>query len=471
MYLGIVGHGLSRSLLRQEIRRYRFEAGGSAFPAESMRIIITYLLYSHNLERAGMSAPPDSRATVILDTRGVLVKGKAYHAVLTRECILLTGDTDGVPRKIAMRDVLRTEQDVDHYGDPVLTLCMPVAGGSIHTIIMHFPKERFPNALRLRDLWASEITRLTQQSVPGASLPGRQVSPAPAFCSRCGNRLAGGAAFCNHCGARVPGSPRNVPVSWDYSRGQVDDPDIASGTIELSPRDVSLSSAARSRHQEKASGATMLSKGRGNEDPVLAGSVVKLVGIGCIVITTILIIAVVLMMGAPAGSPNRGSDSPGMNLPLPDFSTVQSSFIPAGVVGQGPYNPGSSAEQETISVAENEAARAAAAYGPGEPGALLSGYPLHFNAGDGAGLRDLLSEKMQSDYPAYVLNQELAQARSGGYTMENIRVQDQVIEGDIAVVIADISWNIGGSVVITSPRIYFIREDNQWKLDSLIMQP
>ena len=108
---------------------------------------------------------------------------------------------------------------------------------------------------------------------------------------------------------------------------------------------------------------------------------------------------------------------------------------------------------------------------PGDPATVLVSYPSLFNSGNGAGLYALLSENIKSNYPLDTLNKELATARSNGYIIEKIQVNNQIIEEDSAILLVDISWNIVGSPITSSPLVPLVYENDQWKLDTLIVSP
>jgi hypothetical protein len=108
---------------------------------------------------------------------------------------------------------------------------------------------------------------------------------------------------------------------------------------------------------------------------------------------------------------------------------------------------------------------------PGDPSSVLVSYPDLFNTGNGAGLFALLSENMKLHYPIDTLNNELAAARSNGYSIEKVQVNNQIIEENTAIVEVDISWKVAGSPVTSTPRFFLVYENDQWKLDSLIVSP
>ena len=120
---------------------------------------------------------------------------------------------------------------------------------------------------------------------------------------------------------------------------------------------------------------------------------------------------------------------------------------------------------------EDTSAQPAATPAPGDPSKVLDTYPSLFNSGNGAGLSALLSENMKLHYPVDTLNNELATARSNGYTMEKIQVNKQIIEENSAILEVAISWKVVGSPTTSTPRFFLVYENSQWKLDSLIVRP
>ena len=83
----------------------------------------------------------------------------------------------------------------------------------------------------------------------------------------------------------------------------------------------------------------------------------------------------------------------------------------------------------------------------------------------------LLSENMQNHYPVDALNSALATAESDGNTMEKIQVTNQVVEENSAVLETAVSWKVAGSLFTSTPRIFMVYENGQWKLDSLVLRP
>ena len=120
---------------------------------------------------------------------------------------------------------------------------------------------------------------------------------------------------------------------------------------------------------------------------------------------------------------------------------------------------------------EDTSAQPAPTPAPGDPSKVLDSYPSLFNAGNGAGLSALLSENMKVHYPVDTLNTELATAGSNGYTIEKIQVTKQIIEENSAILGVDISWKVAGSPTTSTPKFFLVYENNQWKLDSLIVRP
>jgi hypothetical protein len=126
---------------------------------------------------------------------------------------------------------------------------------------------------------------------------------------------------------------------------------------------------------------------------------------------------------------------------------------------------------EPILTPEVPSAQPAFTSAPGDPSSVLVSYPDLFNTGNGEGLYALLSENMKLHYPIDTLNNELAAARSNGYIIEKVQVNNQIIEENTTILEVDISWKIAGSPVTSTPRFFLVYENDQWKLDSLIVSP
>jgi hypothetical protein len=409
-----------------------------------------------------MCALYDGRETTILETPDLLVKGQAYHAVLTSQRIILTGEADNTPRSIRLQEVWRIGQDTDPSGDPVIAISIPSAGGTVHSIILHFPLRTFPNAFRLRDLWAAELTKLLQQAVPGPSPVTRPASQdALAFCSKCGNQLARGSSFCNRCGSRIPSIPVSLPPKRTYPQ-RLEQPvflNNAPENNELAYREQIPSSTSSPRSWQTPPIASARKKKQSKKQSFFSGTRTRktnaIIGI-CLV--AIIIVAVVILMGNSSELLKGNSTSTGPIVSLPDFSAISLPVIPVG-------------NTETSSENSGSPAKPVLTFTPDDPGAVLATYPSLFNKGDGAGIQALLSENMRSHYPLDMLNTELAAARSNGYSIAQIQVHDQTIEEGSAVLDADIIWKTGGSSTTSSTKLFLVNEDNQWKLDSLELHP
>jgi len=123
---------------------------------------------------------------------------------------------------------------------------------------------------------------------------------------------------------------------------------------------------------------------------------------------------------------------------------------------------------EPTPIPEVSSAQPAVTSAPGDPATVLVSYSSLFNTGNGAGIYALLSENMKSNYPTDILNNELATARLNGYSIEKIQVNNQIIEGNNAILLVEISWNIDGSPVTSMLNVPLVYENNQWKLETLI---
>jgi len=124
---------------------------------------------------------------------------------------------------------------------------------------------------------------------------------------------------------------------------------------------------------------------------------------------------------------------------------------------------------EPTPIPEVPSAQPAFTSAPGDPSSVLVSYPDLFNTGNREGLYALLSENMKLYSP--IVDSELAAARSNGYIIEKIQVTNQIIEENTAIVDVDISWMVAGTSTTSSPRFFLVHENDQWKLDSLILSP
>jgi len=141
---------------------------------------------------------------------------------------------------------------------------------------------------------------------------------------------------------------------------------------------------------------------------------------------------------------------------------------PSGTIPSQPQSP---VTPEQTLTPEDTSAQPVITPAPGDPSKVLVSYPSLFNGGNGAGLSALLSENMKLHHPVDTLNNELVAARSNGYTIEKIQVDNQIIEENSAILEVTISWKVAGSPTTSTPRIFLLYENGQWKLDNLIVRP
>jgi len=173
----------------------------------------------------------------------------------------------------------------------------------------------------------------------------------------------------------------------------------------------------------------------------------------------------------PSGSPLFNLTSPGMNFSVPAFNVTAPAISPLVTTTTISKPPSTPAIPEQTRTPEVLSAQPAVTSAPGDPATVLVSYPSLFNKGDSAGLFGLLSENIKSQYPMDTLNNDLAAARSDGYIMEKIQVNNQITEGTNAILLVEISWNIIGSPITSTPNVPLVYENNQWKLDTLILSP
>jgi hypothetical protein len=373
-------------------------------------------------------------------------------------------------------------------------------------------------------LWSSEINKMIQRIVPvspdippkvppditpkvSPDITPKKGSPIPAFCLTCGTKFVDGSVFCNKCGSKIiypvhplpPVQEDNTPVQGDDTpvkgyktlvrgdeipvkgyntpvrgddiiKNEVITPEISTGKIELPPKKIPVSDANNSDTQEKVPLIASLPKEEPKKKSFFAGSdkrkpaIIVVSALVCI----ILVIAVFLVV-LPSVSPGFNLTFPGMNFTVPESNDIASDNNPLADTTPISETNGAPEIPEQTPVPEVPSAQPSFTSVPGDPSSVLVSYPSLFNAADGAGLSALLSENMKL-YSSEV-NSELATARSNGYSIEKIQVTNQIIEEDSAILDVAISWKVAGSPVTSSPKFFLVYENNQWKLDSLVVNP
>jgi hypothetical protein len=445
----------------------------SSLDSSYYKTITIFLSPDYNLDIAAMSVNT-GHERVILETHGILIKNQYYFMVLTSRQIIFTNENDNKKRSIPLPAVLAVELGMDPRG-PVLMVSAPSAQGEVKNVILCFSQRDFPHPQQLRSLWYSEIRKRIQQPAQGSSyIPRDHRSDTPAFCTKCGKKLADGSFFCDGCGTKI--SFPVEPVSPDQDNDRIQDrvirPEISSGTIGLPRKEQAFSYHDDPGNRDNVPVTAAKSTEKWKKKSLFSGFPKKksLLIIG-ICLAAVCIVAAGFFIVFPSNSWEFNLTFPGLNVFYPNISAVR---LPGSFEGNPSTNPettGSLANPEEASMPEGTEVRPALTFEPGDPGAVLSTYPILFNNGDGAGLYALVSDNIKSQYTVDALDTELADARSGGYQIEQIRVTDQIFEGENAMLITEISWMNDGNPITSTPNIPIVYEHNQWKLDTLVLHP
>ena len=205
---------------------------------------------------------------------------------------------------------------------------------------------------------------------------------------------------------------------------------------------------------------------------------------GILALVVIMVVITAIFVILPSGSHGFDLSSLGMNSTSPELKATTTAIQPLAKTTAVPIVTGTHitplqtptpvqtyAIPEQIPTTEVPFSKPAFVPAPGDPATVIVSYLSLFNTGNGAGLAALSSESMKSHYPLDMVNKELASARSKGYSIEKIQVNNQIIEENTAILEVDILWKVAGSPVTSSPRVFLVYENNQWKLDSLVVSP
>jgi hypothetical protein len=433
-----------------------------------------------------MNSPADSHEMTILESKGILIHDQIVHAVLTDRRIILTRYSDNKLSigSIYLADIQKIEEDSDDSGDPLIIVVTSSATGEIKKVVFHFSQKNFPDPHQVSSLWASEINVLKQPTIPFSpgDIPKKDPST-PVLCGTCGNTVAAGSVFCNLCGTKII-SPvqQNLP---EQREERVQDesiaPEISTGNREPAPEKISLSDADDSDTGENVTVVEPLHKEHAKKESFFTRSGPRQPAIIAIsAVVGILVLIAVFFMFVPSVSPGFNLTSPGINSIIPEVTgtasavhplvtaTTISETISPAVTTIIQTTTRTSATAEPTPIPEVSSAQPTLTSAPGDPATVLVSYTSLFNTGNGSGLYALLSENMKSNYPTDILNNELATARSNGYRIEKIQVNDKIMEGNNAILIVDISWNIDGSPITSMQNVPLVYENDQWKLDTLI---
>ena len=447
-----------------------------------------------------MNPPDDNREITIIQSRGLLIKDQIYDAVLTNRRIILTGYKDQKPRSLILRDLQNIELDTGAFGEPEIILFFPSAMGETKKVILHFSSKNIPDPHQVRLLWYSEINKNLQPTAPAFSPAPLLKKPAVAqvFCVRCGTKFTDGSAFCNKCGTKIlyPAQPLPMELSDNSVQEKVVTPEISTGKIALPHKKSPIPFTNDSYKKEKVPFNTPLHKEHGKKKSFFTGSRTRKPAILVVsaLVGVIVLIAVFFVLVPPV---SRGSDltSFGMNSTIPEVTNASSTSDPVVSLTtilkttRTPATPAQTSTpvqtsipvQTSTTVQTNTPVQTnipgvvvvppSFTTAPGDPYSIFISYSSLFNKGDAAGIFDLLSENMKSRYSVGTLNNELAATRSNGYSIEKIQVNNQIIEEDSAILEMDISWKSAGSPITSTPRLFFLYENNQYKLDSLVLSP
>jgi hypothetical protein len=425
----------------------------------------------------------DHREMTLIESKGILIKDQPYQVVLTNRRIILTNTVDHTTRSIYFRDMQKTELASDDSGDPIIMVFVPSVTGEIKKVILHFSQKNFPDAQLQSSLWSSEInSRIQHPAQVSVDVTHKNVSSGSLFCTKCGKKAIEGSVFCDKCGSKIlyPLQP-DPPEPGDESiHNRVMTPEISTGHIELLPKKVFSPSPHDPYTRENIPVIASPQKDDRKKRSFFARfdrrKTAIITGLGLAVI--ILVIAAIFV-AVPSVLPGFNLTTSGMNFSVPALNITAPSTIPlvTTTLSQPPGNPAIRtptrtpaipAPTITLTVSPAHPAFIAA---PGDPAMVLAAYPSFFNKGDGTGIQSLLAGDIKSQYPLEDLNNELDVARSNGYSIENIQVKNQIIEGTNATLIVEISWNTGGSSQTSTQNLLLVHENDQWKLNTLILHP
>jgi DNA-directed RNA polymerase subunit RPC12/RpoP len=168
-----------------------------------------------------MKSPADSHEITILESKGILIRDQIFHAVLTDRRIILTRFFNNKLsiRSIYFTDIQEIEEDMNYSGDPVIILETSSAKGKIKKVVLHFSQKNFPDSIKERSLWASEINKSLRSVSRVSHAPVLKKTPVTkAFCITCGTKFTDGSAFCAKCGTKIiypeqPLPPQKIDIS------------------------------------------------------------------------------------------------------------------------------------------------------------------------------------------------------------------------------------------------------------------
>lgn len=360
---------------------------------------------------------------------------------------------------------------------------------------------------------------ITQKASPDIAAK-KGLSP-QVFCVKCGKKFVDGSLFCNVCGTKIiypeqpflsvpgddqtPGEVLTPKSSTGNSAGKPDQPPTGlpkeiSPPVPIAP-DTTKNTPVIASPPEAPPNDLVSRAPPGKRKPaIIAVSV-----LACI----ILVIAVIIVV-VPALSPGfnltltgENVTSPGENVTSAGVKGTASAAQPPATTKTVPKTTKTTTTptqttttvhtttvvQTTATPVQTSTTRQATATptqititdvvivppsfttAVGDPYSVFVAYPSLFNDRDSAGIEALLSENMKSHYPVDTLNTELAKAQSNGYSIEKIQATEQTLEDTEANLVVTVTWKTAGSSSTSTPRVFFVNETNQWKLDSLIVSP
>jgi len=293
-------------------------------------------------------------------------------------------------------------------------------------------------------------------------------------------------------GDEIPVKDYNTPVLGDdIIKDEVITPEISMGKIELPPKKIPISDAINSDTREKVPLIASQPKEPRKESPFPARSGTRKPAV--IVVSALVCVIVVIaafFVLVPSVLPGFNLTFPGMNSTVPEPGVTASATNPLRTTTTIATTTKTTATPvktttpvKTVTTLQTTATPTQTTISDvvvvppsftttqGDPYSVFVAYPSLFNDRDGSGIEALLSENMKSHYPVDTLNTELATANSNGYTIEKIQATEQTIEDTEANLVVTVTWKIAGSSSTSTPRVFFLYENNQWKLDSLIVSP
>lgn len=412
----------------------------------------------------------------------IAIKSGRYRIVLTEMRIFLISDRGNKPAEIDLNDIESVDPDQHATGDPSVTLGVISRTGEIRTIILVFSPRNNRQRVVERDQWIADIRARTSRQRRQSPPPETRGTPAPAgyaarhpgggeiavpsqridpvFCSHCGKPAVPDALFCGSCGSRIvyPAYPSGAPAEAPERTAR-----------QAAPVESRIAVPERRKYQDIPLVPNDTGRAKGPSRPVKTSvqrkrmafpgkaKLAAIAGIACVALVLIILFTGIAGPLDPLSILNMSGNA--STAATPAASVTVSPEPAARVIPEATPEP----TPEEIPAGTDSAADS------NPPDTVFDQYLSSYNAGDAAGLYELLSANAKSANSLDSVTSSITAFMDSGVYIGAYDLISSDVQENSATLELDIIWVKQGEPVTVRETIPFVREDGLWKLEKLVV--